>query len=199
MTKSSPLITLAMIPPLLIADGCSGGNDKLAEMAQELARRQAAQQEKLIDETRKLSEASRELVEADATARKELTEFQSEIQQGIQSERNSVDRQREKLEDERREIATQRHRDPLIAAGLVQAATLIVAGLPILVLIYLFRTARDEPPEAAVGELLIQEMTAEQPLLLPGPVFHPPALQAPDPSPPEPGGDDDSTSARATI
>ena len=165
MTRMNIVMSLAMIPPMLIADGCSGSG-KLAELAEEMARRQAAQQEKLIDETRKLSEASRELVEADATARKELTEFQSEIQQGIQSERQSVDRQREELEDERREIALHRHRDPLIAAGMVQAATLIVAVLPILVLIYLFRAARDEPPEAAVGELLVQEMTAERPLLL---------------------------------
>ena len=198
MTRMNIVMSLAMIPPMLIADGCSGG--KLADLAEEMARRQAAQQEKLIEETRKLSEASRDLVNADATARKELTEFQSEIQQGIQSERQSVDRQREELEDERREIAVHRHRDPLIAAGMVQAATLIVAVLPILVLIYLFRAARDEPPEAAVGELLVQEMTSQRPLLLPGPVFHPPALKAPDdPSPPDPSSDADPAAARSTA
>ena len=175
MTNTSPLLSAALLPALILADGCSGSTDELARIAAEAARQQAAQQEQLVDETRKLSDASRKLVESDAAARQELTEFQSNLEQQIQAERQNVDRQREKLDDERRDIESRRHRDPLIAAS-----------LPIVLLMLLLRAAREEPADAAIGELLIQELTSERPLLLPGPMVPSRDLRPPSPVDDEP-------------
>ena len=179
MTTPRPIMSVALLPALILADGCSGQTQELARLAEEAARRQAAQQEQFLEENRRLAESSRKLVESDAQARQELTEFQSRIQQDIQAERQGVDRQREELDDERRDIEARRHRDPLIAAGLVQAATLIVACLPIVLLILMLRAACDEPADAAIGELLAQDLTSETPLLLPGPVMPNRALEPP--------------------
>ena len=107
---------------------------------------------------------------------RQLTEYQAELDQRIQSERHSLDQQRAELEAERRQIARQRHRDPLIAAGITQAALLIVASLPILLLILLLRAAASEPEDAVLSELLVQELASDAPTLLPAPVIPPPAL-----------------------
>ena len=109
---------------------------------------------------------------------RQLTAYQAELDQRIQSERHSLDQQRAALEVERRQIAHQRHRDPLIAAGITQAALLIVASLPILLLILLLRAAASEPEDAALSELLVQELASDAPTLLPAPVIHPPALES---------------------
>lgn len=143
----------------------------LPPIVEDLAKKQAAQQESLTKQSRELSEASRLLVEFDAKARKELVEHQSNVQSHIETQREVVQQQRDSLEGERREIAERRHRDPLIAAGLVQAATLLVAALPILVLILLIRAAQNEPVDVPLGELLTHELVTERPLLLPGPAF----------------------------
>ena len=107
---------------------------------------------------------------------RQLTAYQAELDQRIQSERHSLDQQRAALEAERRQIAQQRHRDPLIAAGITQAALLIVASLPILLLILLLRAAASEPEDAALSELLVQELASDAPQLLPTPVIRSPTL-----------------------
>ena len=183
-TRRTPDLTPLPFAVLLLAAGCGPppADDAAERLARDFARQQAAQQRQLIEETRRLSESSRSLVESDAAARREMAEFQSSLQQGIQSERQGVDRQRERLDDERREIEARRHRDPLIAAALVHAATLVVAALPVVVLVYLFKAARDEPAEAAVGELLVREFSSDRPLLLPAPVVPPKRLVPPGPA-----------------
>ena len=164
-----------------IAQAELAAQKELAAEQRRMLERQAEQQSRLLAESERLAEASGSLVAADAAARQELAEFQSQLEQSIQSERQSVDRQREQLDQERQEIALRRHRDPLIAAALVQTMTWLVAMLPVLALLLLFRTARDEPSEAAVAELLVRELTAEQPLLLPAPVQLRRRLSAPGP------------------
>jgi hypothetical protein len=81
--------------------------------------------------------ASRNLVEADAKAREELIELQQNLQEGVQTERHSLDRQHEELEAERQVIARQRHRDPLIATAIINASAsstpkkgIVISNLP---------------------------------------------------------------------
>ncbi|MCA9118392.1 MAG: hypothetical protein KDA79_25180, partial [Planctomycetaceae bacterium] len=152
--------------------GCSSNSadDEYRRLVEDLSRRQAVQQEALIRQSRDLTEASKELVESGASARRELTEMQSRLQQEFASERQSIDGQRQKLDDERREIATQRHRDPLVATAIVQSATLLIAALPMVALLLLILASRKEPVEVALTELLIEDVTAEKPLLLAGPI-----------------------------
>ena len=109
---------------------------------------------------------------------RQLTAYQAELDQRIQSERHNLDQQRAELEAERRQIAHQRYRDPLIAAGITQAAMLIVASLPILLLILLLRAAASEPEDAALSELLVQELASDAPTLFRAPAIHPSALAA---------------------
>lgn len=175
-----PLPTLLILIPLLL-EGCGPPHNELTPVVEELSRRQAAQQEAVVRQSQELSKASQQLVESDAQARRDLAKLQAEVQSQIESERQAVDQERDSLEGERREIARQRHRDPLVAAAVIQAATLLVAVLPIVLILLLLRAARNEPAEVPLAELLVLDLAAEQPLLLPGPVAPPSVTALPNP------------------
>ena len=64
--------------------------------------------------------------------RRELVELQQNLQEGVQTERQSLDRQHEEMEAERQVIAHQRHRDPLIAAAIINASVLLACIAPLL-------------------------------------------------------------------
>ena len=110
--------------------------------------------------------ASRQLVEADAKARGELIELQQNLQEGVQTERQSLDRQHEEMEAERQIIARQRHRDPLIAAAIVNTGVLLACIAPLLLAFWVLRSSWGQE-SAGVDELLIHELTTETPVLLP--------------------------------
>ena len=174
---------LGLLIPLLLG-GCGPPHNELTPVVEEMTRRQAAQQEAVVRQSQDLSKASQQLVESDAQARRELAKWQAEVQSQIESERQAVDQERDSLEGERREIARQRHRDPLIAAALIQAATLLVAIMPLVLVLFLLRAARNEPADIPLAELLVHELSAEQPLLLPGPVAPPSVTALPSPDRP---------------
>lgn len=165
MLTAIPLMIL--LPLGLLTSGCEPEENNNDEFLKELTRKQAAQHDALLRQSENLSKASRQLVEADANARNELTEMQSRLQQEFEAERRNIDGQRDKLDDERRDIADQRHRDPLIATAILQGTTLLIAALPFVLLLYLMRAARDDPTDAALAELLVHEFSADEPLLLP--------------------------------
>lgn len=169
MTKRPKGSLTAVLPLLagLMASGCDPPREDLRPLVNELVQKQSAQQESLLRQSEHLSEASRQLVASDAQSRRELVEFQSTLQTQIEDERQNLDHQRNDLEQERRDISRQRHRDPLIAAALIQAVTLIVAALPIVLVLLLLRAARQEPADVPMGELLIRDLSAENPILIP--------------------------------
>ena len=78
----------------------------------------------------------------------------------------TIDRQHDELEKERRQIAAQRHRDPIIAGAIMQAAGFLAAVVPLALALVLLRSLQHEDPDALVGELLLQEFTSERPLLI---------------------------------
>jgi hypothetical protein len=182
MTRITRMISRSPIPRLLLlatltTSGC-GTNDDDAGLIREVTRRQAAQQESLQQQSQALTEASRELVESDARSRQELVEFQSRLQQELQAERQELNQQRDALENERREIARQRHRDPLLATALIQPATLIVAVLPIVLLILLLRLSHQEGGEQVqMSELLVDELLDSKTPLLPAPDEKPASIE----------------------
>jgi uncharacterized protein YhaN len=105
-----------------------------------------------------------------------LVQSQQALQQGIDAERGHLDEQRTALEDERRAIAGKRVRDPIIANALIGAVILAACVLPIVLAFLVLRGAhKAEPDDAALSELLVQELVAEEPLLLPRPAL--PALE----------------------
>jgi hypothetical protein len=164
-----PTLLVILATTILLIWGCSSSDDEYRRLVEEHSRRQAAQQESLLRQSENLSEASRQLVESDAAARGELAEMQSRLQQEFEAERQGIDGQREKLDDERRDIAARRHRDPLIAAALLQAVTLLIAALPFVLVLFLMRASRDEPADVPLAELLVEEFSTDKPLLLPAP------------------------------
>jgi len=190
--------------PLLIATGCSPSDERLIELGQQSADRQAQQNQTIAEQSRQVTETTQQFVEANGKARKDMIELQRELvdaeaaarneliqvqqdlvdrdaacrqdlnslqresQSAIRSERQSIDRQREDLEAERRQIAEKRQRAPIIAAAISQVGMLLSCLLPLGLcgyLLYVLRHSGDD--DAAVTELLIQEIVADQPRFLP--------------------------------
>jgi len=86
--------TLALAVLLLASSGCDEDEPQAINRAQV-----------------QLAEAGRHLVQADAKARGEIIALQRDLQQG----QRELARQRDQLENDRREYADQRNRDPILA------------------------------------------------------------------------------------
>lgn len=161
MKRLAPTILIA----LLLA-GCKNSPDeRLVEMAKDHEKSQAEQSQQMARMQHEVAEGSRRLVEADAKARQELTAIQHELR----SDQADIGHQRDQLETERREIATQRHRDPIVAAAIANVGVVLACLLPLLVCVYvLWSLGRSRDSDAAVTDLLVQELVSERPTLLPG-------------------------------
>jgi hypothetical protein len=185
-------VSAALIAQVL-ATGCGETpDDRLSRMAEESVATQARQNERMAEQSQEVAEASKRLVASDAEARREMIVAQKELQQGLEDERASLDRQREDLEGERRDIAQQRRTDPIIAETIGAIGLILACLLPLLLAAYVLRTlGRSIEGDAAVSELLIEELASDRPRLLPPPPKPPPPLSPPalsyqSPMPPEP-------------
>ena len=170
---------------LLTVIGCSPAPDmrdqRLADFAEQSMQEQsrqnehiARQSEAVVQESHKLAEAAQQLVQSDAEARAELIAAQERLTGQLDQQRAAIDAGRDRLEQERRQISEQRHRDPIVAASIQTAGLLAAAVLPLLVCVYIFhQLGRGEPDDAAVAELLVHELVTDQPRLLPGPSIRP--------------------------
>jgi len=118
----------------------------------------------------RIAQAAKQLVERDAEARRELIAAHSKLASELSSQRAMIQAGQQQLEQERREFAQQRHRDPIIAAAIVNVGLLIACLLPLIIALYLIgKMQTQEPDHAAVAELLTTELTSENPRLLPEP------------------------------
>lgn len=145
--------------------GCEDESERLARMAEEHARRQAAQSQQMAELQREVAQGAKELVEADARAREEIIS----LQRDIQSESAEVGQQRDQLEEDRRNLAAQRRTDPIVAATIMQVGMVLACILPLIVCWYLLRRSPCEADDAAITEVLIEKLTADRPMLLPPP------------------------------
>ena len=105
--------------------------------------------------------ATQKLVETDAKARHE----NAELHRGIEAGRADINKQRDLLERERREIANQRHRDPIVAESIKAAVALLVAALPLVVCLFILRGLFQKFEDEAMVDLLVEELISQQPLL----------------------------------
>ncbi len=163
--QTHKLIHMPIVAALMLtAIGCDEDeNKRLAEMAERHLERQAEQSRQVTELQREVAEGSRRLVEADAQARQEMVTLQREVQ----AERNEVGRQRDVLEGERRELAAKRRLDPIVAAAITNVGLLLACLLPLVLCWYLL-TCRVEPADdQAVAEVLLEDLVADRPLLLP--------------------------------
>jgi hypothetical protein len=187
--RNGRVTTSAALLMLVTAAGCSPAPDqrdrRLAEFARQSMEQQAKQNEHIarnskamIEENQKLVEATRELVAHDAQARQELIAAQERLTTQLNQQQASIAAGRDQLEQDRRQIAEQRFRDPILAAAIQNAGLLIACTLPLIVCIFVIkRMSSREPDDAAVAELLVYELTSDRPRLLPGPSLRPPALE----------------------
>ena len=148
---------------MLVAVGCDSEDARLAEMAQRHVHEQAEQNKRMADLQKEVAQGARELVEADAQSREQFVAMHRDAQ----AERAEIGLQRDALEAERREIATQRHRDPVIAAAILNIGLLLACMMPLVVCWYLLQRKPEPEDPQLVAEVLLEDLMAEQPLLLP--------------------------------
>ena len=180
MKQMIHLRSVAMFAAVLLLAtiaGCGRSPDeRLADFAQQTMTEQIKQNDRMADqsqavveESHQLAEAAKELVERDAEARRELIAAQQELTTQLNSQQATIYAGHHRLEQDRRLIADQRHRDPIVAAVIQNFGLVIACLLPLLVSVFVIRQMQSqEPDHAAVVELLTLELTSEQPLLLPG-------------------------------
>ena len=171
---------IATLLMLLTAIGCSRPADmrdqRLAEFARQSVEQQAKQNEEMarqskavVEESSQLAEAAKEMVASDAEARAEMIAAHDRLNGQLNEQRGTIDAGHDALEEERRQIAEQRHRDPIVATSIQTVGLIIACLLPLLVCVFIIRQmSRTEPDDAAVAELLVCELTSDQPRLLPG-------------------------------
>lgn len=144
----------------LIAIGCSSDDQRLIEVSRQSLDRQAEQNRLVTTNNQQVIDATGKLVEADAQARRENIQLQHEIQ----SERSGINQQRDHLEQEHRQIAEQRGRDPIIAESIQSAVGLIVAALPLVVCLFVLRGLFHKSDDEAMADVLVEELVSYQPL-----------------------------------
>lgn len=166
---------------MFVVIGCSA-DERLVELSRQSADRQAAQSQQMAQQSQQVAEATHELVAADSKARQEMVTAQGALQQSLQQERSDLDRQHEALEQERQQIAATRNRDPVVAGAIMSAAVLLACSLPILLCWFVLRAVTHRDPDDDVAALLVQELVADEPLLLPA------NLNTPPPQPRLPSG-----------
>jgi hypothetical protein len=150
------LLTLATL-------GCESSDERIVRISQEHAARQAELQRQTIDLQKQVAEGSRHLVESDAKARQEL----SALQRDLQDDQAKIHRGHDQLEAERRAIAAQRYRDPILAAIVEDIGIVLACLLPLALGAYVLWSARHSgESDAAVTELLVQQLVAGDPQIL---------------------------------
>jgi hypothetical protein len=176
-------MSLALL--ILAAVGCDNAPDgRLAEFAQQSMAEQRQQNNRMADqsqavvaESHQLAEAAKQLITRDAEARRELIAAQADMTSQLNQQQSALHTGHDRLEQDRREIASQRHRDPIIAAVIHNCGLVIACLLPLLVAVLVIRQMQSqEPDHAAVAELLTLELTSDEPRLLLGPQQRPTRL-----------------------
>lgn len=188
--RTARAVMIVALLMLLTTIGCGPAPDahdqRLSDFAKHSTEQQAKQNQAMarqsqavVEESQKLADAAQQLVQSDAKARADMIAAQERLTSQLDQQRAAVDTGRDQLEQERKQIAAERHRDPIVAASIQTIGLIVAALLPLVVCIFVIRQmCRAEPDDGAVAELLVAELTTDQPVLLPGPVLRPaPALE----------------------
>jgi multidrug efflux pump subunit AcrA (membrane-fusion protein) len=173
MARPRLALPLMLLCPLVT--GCDSSDEgRLAEYARQSLDQQARQNDQIARQaqevtwqTERITDASQKLVAADAAARQELIAAQRTLQQEVQSARSEVDRQRDALELDRRQLAEQAQRDPIVAATIHAVGLTLACLLPLLLGFAVLRLLQTESTdEGIVNELLVADLASDRPQLL---------------------------------
>ena len=142
--------------------------DAEAKARQELL----ALQQRVVDAEAKsredLQRIHQTIVQRDAEGRNELDELHRQAHASIAARTQAIDRERDLMEQERRQIAAERTRAPVVAEAVKFVGGLIVCSLPLIVVIYLLRSLcnSSSDTDAAMVEVLVEELAAERPRMM---------------------------------
>jgi len=150
------VLTTSALAAMLPIAGCDSADQRLVQQAETASQRQADQNRQIAHQNHQIAEATNRLVEADAQARKETLSLQRDLQKG-----------HNELGAERRELAAQRHDEPIIAAVLTNVGLALACLLPLVLCWYLLHGLKQEPIDIELNELLVSELAADSPILFP--------------------------------
>ena len=156
-------IPILLAVAMIAVTGCSDG-ERVAKVATEAAEQQAKQNLEMAQLNREVAEGTKRLVAADAEARKDLAKMQHDVQ----AEQAKVSEQRDRLETERQEIASQRRTEsmwgPILKGCSVAAACAVTIGF---CWYLLFGLRHHDNADDTLSELLVEELVAKSPAILP--------------------------------
>ena len=154
--KHMPWMTLVALTVLMISS-CESRDERLANYAERSTTEQAKQNRATAEMARETAENQRRTVETVEKSRQDLIGLQKDLAE-----------QRSSLDQERRDLADERHRESLLAPVLTGMGFLLVTALPLVLCWYLLHTLKDAPvDETSVTQLLVQDLVADEPILLP--------------------------------
>jgi hypothetical protein len=164
MTKyllSPPAMAGTALVIFVALSGCGQAPDYRDQRLADFAQRSTSEQ---VQQNARMAE----LVQRDAESRRELLATHQEFTTQLNRQQSVIDAGRDRLEQDRRDIAQQRHRDPIIAATLQNVGLLMACLVPLLLAgLIVWQMKHQEPDHAAVAELLVCELTSDTPLFLP--------------------------------
>jgi hypothetical protein len=155
-----------MILSLAAITGCEppSPDDRLAQMAEHSVTQQAQQNAEMARLNREVAQGTNRLVETDSLARRELLAAQRDLQR----QQEQVGIQRDALETERKDWASQRQTESVYAPILSTLGMTLLALLPLVLCWYLLH-GLSRSADHQIGDLLIQEIVSPEPTLLPPP------------------------------
>jgi hypothetical protein len=145
----------AMVWTFLLAAGTSGCDERATQIAREAADRQAQQNTAMAELNREVASGTHRLVEADAQARQGFVG----VHRDLQAERSRLDTGWTNLEQERKQLASQRR----VESMLVPATTLVGGALVVLLLLgfawyALVATHASDDTSGPLQEFLLTEL-----------------------------------------
>lgn len=171
---------IAVLLLMAFATGCD--REELLELAKRHNLSEQDRNRLMAELHGQVAEGSREMVASDALARKELVTLHREVQ----AERAEFGRQRDVLEEDRKQLAVERKRDSLTASAIISLGTLAACLAPLVICWCLLRCSPDDADDSQVAELLLSDVVAGSPVLLERSDPNIPKLNRPsDPGPEE--------------
>ncbi len=145
----------------VVGGGCDDGSagQRATYLAERVTHDQAAQNHRVAEATRSLTQGSRDLVAAESQARRDVIA----LQRDLRADQAEVGRQRDVLEQERRRSAADRAADASWSAALVSTGLLLACLAPLVVAGLTLRGLWLGPTDEEVGELLIEHWAPADP------------------------------------
>ena len=186
MAHRPKILRILMIILFTSTIGCHDEPDSRVEkVMQESLQRQAEQSQQIAEQSRLSAESVRRVVEAESDARSEVVELQRDIVERddagrkqlaelsqtthnqMNAERVALDNQRADVDQERRQLALERNRDPIVAQSIVVVGITLACLIPLFLAGYvLYSLNRGDADEDFVNEVLVSEITAHCPNFL---------------------------------